>query len=302
MIDGVPIHVNRKLIGIVSMAAALSACTAVQFTYNNADALVRYMAWDYVDLDEQQSEALQQRFSRLHSWHRSSELAVYTGLVQSAENRVSKGVSRADAEWAIDELRANYRRLASRAAEEAAPILATLSPEQVRDLEKKLARDDAKYVREWLSGSASRRERHAVERTVERFEEWTGDLSRDQTSRIEQFVRAHPRIQEVRLEERHRWRREALELIRRYRKADELAPRLARLFGEPEAGRTEDYMRETRRWEGDLAALMVELDRTLSTDQRNRVLRRLRRYAEDFKALSLPRRAVSEPLPAGARS
>ena len=129
---------------------------------------------------------------------------------------------------------------------------------------------------------------------VEQFEEWTGDLNSSQRSRIDRFVLSHPEIYERRLEERRRWQRQAVALIKSHRTASELAPLLGRLFAEPESGRPENYVRDMRRWESDLAGLIVDLVATLSAEQRARVLRRLERYAEDFRALSGARRAAAD--------
>ena len=63
-----------RYIAILAALIALGACSTLQFSYNNAESLLRYMAWDYFDLDTDQADSLQQRFARLREWHRSSEL------------------------------------------------------------------------------------------------------------------------------------------------------------------------------------------------------------------------------------
>lgn len=274
------------LLAAFALLSTAAGCTAVQFSYNNAGGLVRYVVWEYVDLDGSQSQALQQHVAHLQEWHRGSELPDYVQFLLSLKTRAGRGLTRPDVVWAIETLRQSYHRSAARAVEEAVPILTTLNAEQLASIERKFAKDDAKYVKEWLSGSMSRRERYAADKMVERFEEWTGNLRAEQEDRIRQFVRAHPRNAELRLEDRRRWQRAALRLVRDAHSVDELAPELARLFGEPDRDRGEDYLLETRRWESDLADLVLEIDRTFSGEQRARVLRRIDRYAEDFKTLS----------------
>ena len=293
-------HTALQLLAAAAAAAVLIGCSAVQFSYNNMGSLIRYRVWQYVDLDAAQAEALQQRVARLQDWHRANELPAYIEFLHSADERVARGIQRPDVDWAIETLRARYRREAAHAAEEAAPLLVSLSADQIASVEKRLAKDDAKYVKEWLTGSPRRRERHAGDRLIERFEDWTGNLSAEQEARVRQFVHEHPRNAEIRLEERRQWQKAAVDLVKQYKKPQELASRLGPLFGDPDAGRSEEYMRETRRWEGDLAQLIVELDRTLSAEQRTRLLRRIDRYAEDFKALANRARSAGE-LP-GART
>lgn len=275
-----------RLVSILVWVLVLQGCAALQLTYNNAETLVRYFAWDYVEPDQQQAEALQEKVVRLHQWHRVNELPTYTAFMEDAGRRVARGLNRADVDWAISSMRTTYRRLSAKAADEVAPILVTLRPEQIETLEKRLAKDQAKYARDWLSGNAARRERRATERMVERFEEWTGDLNESQRALIGIFVREHPRIAEIRLEDRKRWQREAVEDIRRFRKVDELAPRLSKLFSEPDSARGELYRSETGRWENGVANLILEMERTLTEEQRARVQKRIARYAEDFRALA----------------
>jgi hypothetical protein len=274
-----------SLLAVVAACVALGACTAVKLTYNHADDIVKYMASDYLDLDERQQAMFRTRFADLHQWHRANELPRYAELLKAASGRMGKGLRQADVDWAAETLRSRYRLLAARAAEQAAPILATLEPAQLEALEQKFAKNNQKHVREWLPRDQARRERKLAERTIERFEQWTGRLSTAQRERIEQFAAAHPRIMEIRYAERQRWQREVLDTLKRHRQAD-LAPRIAKLVAEPEAGRPEEYVRESRRYEAGLAKLVLDLDRTLSPEQREQVTRRMERYAEDFTALA----------------
>ncbi len=274
-----------RSVAAAAAVALLAACAAVQVSYNNAESLVRYTVWRYVDLDPRQSEALQQRLARFHEWHRENELPEYVAFLEAARGRFVRGLSVSDATWAFDALRSRYRFVAARAATEAAPLLVTLSPEQIESIERKFARDDAKYEDEWLGGSAERRERRAAKRLIDRFEQWTGNLNSEQQDRIRQFVKAHPRDAQLRLDQRRRWQRDAVDLVRRYRRPEELAPRLARLFGDPDAGRPPEYLSEARRWQADLAELVVSVSRPLTPQQRARVLRRIDRYAGDFRSL-----------------
>jgi hypothetical protein len=287
----------------LATSVILGACTAVKLSYNHADDILRFMASGYFDFDERQLDQFKVRVSHLHDWHRANELPRYVDLLHSAGGRVSQGLKPGDVEWATGAVRSRYRLLAGRAAEEAAPLLATLHPEQLESMEKKIEKNNAKYAREWLSADPRKRERRLLDRTMDRFEEWTGDLNAEQRRRVEEFVRSHPRVIEIRFAERRRWQAEALQLIKRHKDPAELAPRLAKLFTDPETGRSQEYLRENRRWEAGLAQLVLDLDRTLSPGQRERVMRRMNRYADDFQALAGSSKSVAgEPRPGMAGS
>jgi hypothetical protein len=74
--------------------------------------------------------------------------------------------------------------------------------------------------------------------------------------------------------------------MRQHRTAKELAPRLADIFVQPAKHRLPEFVQALVVWESDLTDLLLDIDRTLSPEQRAHVLRRMQRYAEDFEALS----------------
>ena len=270
----------------VALAALLGGCAMARIAYNNAEPLVRYTAHDYFDLDEGQSERFRKRLLQYHDWHRRTELPVYAELLRTAAKRGANGVSREDLAWAVEELRERYRVVVTKAVEDAAPILVTLTPPQIAELEKRLAKANAKYARQFLPADEDRRIRAQAKRLVGRFEDWTGALSDEQEDRIERFVKAHLHTAQMRFENRKRWQREAVGLIRQVRTPRELAPRLADIFVQPANHRLPEYVQALAAWESDLADLILDIDRTLTPEQRAHALQRMERYAEDFEALA----------------
>jgi len=267
-------------------APVLVSCSATRVAYDNADTVVRFMASSYLDLDAAQSDDLTPRIVRFLQWHRSSELPVYAALLRSAGQRAAKGITAEDVAWGLDNVRLRYRRLAAKAAEDAAPVLATLAPAQLAVLERKLAGDNEKFAKKFLSSDDKERRRAQLKRMLERFRDFAGDLSSDQEARIERFALAHERHVALRFEERQRWQRDCVAALKEQHEPQELGRRLAEMFTRPELRRSEEFVREDKRWDGDLGQLIVDLDRSLSPKQRAQVVRRLSDYAEDFAVLA----------------
>jgi len=265
---------------------ALAACSATRLAYDNADTVARFMASSYLDLDSEQSEDLRPLIVRFHQWHRANELPVYTVLLQSASRRAAKGITADDMSWGLGNLRARYRRLAAKAAEDAAPVLATLAPEQLAALEHKFAENNEKYAKEFLPADEKKRRRAQGKRLLERLRDFSGDLTPEQEARIGRFVAANDRHVALRFEDRQRLQREFVALLKQHREPQELGRQLAEIFTRPEARRSEEFLREDKRWDEDLGQLIVDLDRSLSPVQRARVVRRLSDYAEDCTVLA----------------
>jgi len=280
----------RALAWIALVAAALAllaGCAGMtRLAYNNADLIVRKMANDYLDLDATQSEELRVRARRFHQWHRANELPQYAAFLRTAEQRFSKGMTAEDVAWAMSTARTRYRVLAVKAIDDTASMLAGLSQEQISLLDRKLSDNNARYARDLLPADERKRVRAQTRRMVDALRQWTGEVSRDQEARVERFVRAHDRHAALRLEDRQRLQRDAVGLLRQRLPAKELAPRLAKLFTEPDYRRSEEFRREDKRWETDLGKLLVELYGTLSPAQRAHVVKRIESYADDFGVLA----------------
>lgn len=269
-----------------AVMALLGACSAIKLTYNNADVLARFRASDYVTFTPAQAEQFKSRFAALHQWHRSQELPAYVQLLRAAGDRLEKGLSRDDVAWAIGNARVRYRRIAARAASDAAPILATLTADQLQQVEKRFAENNRRYAREFLEGDSRRLQYRRAAQLEAYFRDWIGPLSERQTERVDRFADDYGRMQALRLDDRKRTQQEALAILRTERDAGRLGARLAALFSQPEEGRTADYRAAFARYEAGLASLIVDMDRLLTPGQRARAQRRAQDYAEDLAALS----------------
>jgi len=273
-------------LALAACASLVAACSVTRVGYNYADTVVRYMASNYLDLDAVQSEDLKPRLVQLHQWHRANELPVYAALLRSASQRAAKGLTLEDVAWGLGNLRACYRRFAAKAAGDAAPVLTTLGPTQLAALEHKFAENNEKFAKKFLSPDDKKRRRAQTQRMLDRFSDFAGDLTPEQEARIERFALAHERHVALRFEDRQRWQRDVVALLRQQHPSQELGRSLAEMFDKPELRRSEEFIREDRRWDEDLGQLIVDLDRSLSSKQRAQVVQRLLDYAEDFSVLA----------------
>lgn len=277
---------NWRTLPFLAACALLASCSAIRMAYDNADTALRFMASSYLDLDAAQSEDMRLRIVQFHEWHRKSELPAYAALMRSASARAARGITAEDVTWGLDNVRSRYRRFGAKAAEDAAPVLASLAPAQIAALERKFADNDEKFQKNFFSADDAKRRRAQAQRMLERFRDFAGDLTVDQESRIELFALAHEKHVELRFEDRRQWQRDFVDAIRTQHKSQELGAKLADIFTKPERRRSETFIREDKAWDGALAQLIVDLDRSLSPKQRAHVVRRLSDYASDFAALA----------------
>jgi hypothetical protein len=245
------------------------------------------MADDYFDLDHQQKDEFFRRFGRLHAWHRYEQLPDYAAFLGEIQSRVKRGVGPDDVTWATEGVLARYRTLARRGADDAAALLATLTPQQVEALRRKWEKDNRRFVREHkLEGTPEERQKARLTRALKQISEWTGGLSREQEQRVAALVAAVPAIEQLRYEDRRRRQREFLAMLERRGDRADFAVKLRHWLVNWEEGRSPQYARIQAEWSEKRAAYFVGVERMLTLEQRATLTRRLQRYIDDFTQLA----------------
>jgi len=267
----------------------LAGCTALRLAYDNADTYLLFRAKSYLDLDAKGSDELDERIDEFFAWHRRTALPQYARLSEEAAKRVAHGLSREDLVWGYDSLVAHARQSLRFAAERVAPLLDRLTPQQVAHMEKRFAEDNRKFAREYLHGSEAERRKRRARRLEERLEDWVGNLSSVQAEKVRQFSERTPLYDELRAKDRQRMQAEFVDMIRKRQAQKHLPDWIANW----ERGRDPAHLAASERFRQEYLALLLELDKTLAPEQRNRAAANLRRYAEDFRVLA--RRARAGP-------
>lgn len=266
----------------LAAAALLAACTALRLAYDNADTYLLFRAKSYLDLDAKGSDELDERIDEFFAWHRRTALPQYARLSEEAAKRVTRGLSREDLVWGYDSLVAHARQSLRFAAERVAPLLDRLTPQQVAHMERRFAEDNRKFAREYLRGSEAERRKRRARRLEERLEDWLGNLSHVQAEKVRQFSERTPLYDELRAKDRQRMQAEFVDMIRKR----EVQKRLPDWIANWDHGRDPAHLAASERFRQEYLALLLEIDKTLSSEQRNRAAANFRRYAEDFRVLA----------------
>jgi hypothetical protein len=268
-----------------ALVLALAACgSATRFAYDNAEPVLLLDAERRLAFEGDQRKAARAALARFHAWHRRAELPRYAALFADAADRMRRGLTRADVDWGMQNVRARYATLIEAAVREAMPLVESLDAENVATLERRFAQDDRKRVQEELAGEPAKRARKRVTAIVKRLEAWTGPLDEAQATLVQQFVDATADHAEAAHAMRLRRQRELVALLDRTVRADSAPPaaELRALFVAWGLERTPPQRNREERF----ARLLLDLDRSLTTAQRARVVERLTAYAEDARVLA----------------
>ncbi|MCC6211875.1 MAG: hypothetical protein IT513_12615 [Burkholderiales bacterium] len=267
---------------LVLLALVLHGCSPTRLAYNNADMLIRWEANSYFDLAGEQSEEFDRMLASFQGWHRKRALPQYAALAEEAAARLARGYKREDIDWGYDAVQAQVRESLGAAAAEAAGLLDRLSPEQLGHFEQRLAEDNRRFAKEHLRGTMEERQERRLQRNVERLEDWFGPLSEVQLERVRRYGARAPLYDELRDRDRKRRQAELLAMLR----SREARARLARWAQEWDRGREPAYERAVGATRAEYTNMLLDLNRTLSAEQREHGARRLRRYAALFSELS----------------
>jgi hypothetical protein len=267
---------------LVVLGALASGCSTVRFAYDNADAYVRWQVHSYIVVEGQDADELDDRIDEFHAWHRKNALPKYVTLAHEAAQRFADGLSRADVVWGYDSARAQARESLRKAAELVAPLLDRLAPEQVAVMEHRIAEENRKFYRDNLRGAERERRARRARLAINRLEDWVGKLTQAQVQRVREYAERSPFTDELRDHDRKRLQKDVLAIVR----AREARARLPERVANWERGREPAYTAALDAWREQYFAMLLDVDRMLTHEQRARALGHMRRYAEDFEALS----------------
>lgn len=275
----------RRWLGLLALVALalLGGCSATRLMYNNAELFLRWQTGRYLDVHGPQSEELDTRIAAFLAWHRAEALPRYVALVREADARIGRGLSRADLVWGYDSFQKETRAAMRAAAEQAAPLLDRLSDEQLEHLRSRFAEDNRKFAKEQLEGDETERRRRRVKRNVERLEDWLGSLSNAQVERVRRYSERAPLVGEMRDRERRRLQAEFVAILR----AREATRRLPEWAQHWDRHREPAFAAAHRANVDALYDMLLELDRSLTPEQRASARARMLEFAADFERLAV---------------
>ena len=205
----------RHLTIIFVTSLLLQGCSAVRLGYGNADSLARWWIDQYVGMSPEQDALARERLTRVHVWHRKTQLPDYVSFLRRAQKSVTGQPTTADALTLGEEMIRLGLTLAEHTTPDIADFLATITPEQIERMAARLAEKNAEYAKEahLADGEAGQRKAR-YKRLLERAEYWFGDFSGEQKTALRQMVDGQSAGSQFFYEERLRRQREWLALVR----------------------------------------------------------------------------------------
>jgi len=207
---------RARLLFLVVLMATLAACSTIRFTYNHGDTLLYWWLNAYVDLDSDQTDWVKKDIDNLFQWHRSTQLRDYAGLLSKMQRQLGDGSVTQD-ELLSDyrDIKARTELLAFKALPQLADLAMSIKPDQIAQMEKKFAKNNDKFRREFMSGSVEDQHKAHFKKAMEQLDLWFGSFSRDQEAQLRRASDARPLDNEIWLQERTLRQKKIVALLRR---------------------------------------------------------------------------------------
>lgn len=278
-----------RIIGVLLVAAALGACSTIKLAYNNLPELSYWWLDAYLDFDGSQTPKVRDELAQLLSWHRQNELPRVLGVLQEAQALAPRDVTAAQACRMADQIRERLLAVTERAEPAGTELALSLTEAQLQQLERKYAKNNAEYRKEWLDRSPAEVQEKRYEKFLDRLEDFYGRLTPEQRELVRQQVAQSAFDPRLAGTERRQRQQEALALLRGFN-ATKPPPAEARAaihayvmrIADPPPGPWRDHQQALLQ-EGcrNLAAL----HNATSASQREQAVRRLQAYQDDLRQL-----------------
>jgi Family of unknown function (DUF6279) len=284
----------RWIIGL-ALAMLLSACSLLRIGYSQAPTFGYWWIDGYVDLTGEQSLILRDNIDRWFEWHRRVEMPRYAALLARAQREVM------EPKLSTEQLcfwRDEAQRRLDAALDEATPALATLAAsltsEQIRHMEGKLAKDGTELKRDFAQPDKAERAKVSFKRTLERYENLYGTLDDAQRAKLAQLLAASPFDADRWVAERERRNRDMLAALtkvsaggRPAEAAQAQAQAAVRLFAE-QALRSprSEYRAYQEKLTQENCALAAAMHNVTTTAQRQFARDKLKGWEEDVRLIS----------------
>ncbi len=275
------------------LAFGLGGCSAVKLGYSTLPELAYWWLDGYIDFTDVQTPQVRGELARLHAWHRAEELPRLADILGRMEQLVPDPVSAQQACAFVPELQARLNALAEQAEPAVLALAGSLTPAQLRHLERKYASNNETWRRDWLELAAEERTLKRFEQMLDRAESIYGRLDEPQRAVLRQQIASSSFDASRVLADRQRRQQDLLQTLRRLQ-APGFAPTETRALMR---GYLERVLRSPdlayRAWQDALieegCRMVSALHASTTPAQRERAARRLRAYQRDLRELAAQR-------------
>ncbi|MDT3713939.1 hypothetical protein EON09_23320 [Pseudomonas soli] len=280
-----PLRLPKALLMLIGFALALTACSRIDLAYRNLDRLVPWSLGDYLDMNREQKQLLDERLKAHLAWHCKTQLPGYLDWLDRVQLMVANdAVTDENLRQRTVEARQAIGRVTEAITPSAAELLKGMNDSQVAEMREAFRKDIDKRQKEYVDTPLAKQVENRAARMRKRLEPWLGELDAEQRLRVMSWSQALGDQNRQWIANRAQWQQQ-LVLAMDQRASPSFEPRLAQLLQRKESLWTPEYRQAFQNTERQARSLLVDLLKQSSPAQRQFLQQRLSKVRSDFSEL-----------------
>ena len=275
---------------LTAAALVMVACSRIDLAYRNLDVLVPWSLGDYLDMNREQKNWLDERLKQHLAWHCQTQLPGYLAWLDQIRQMVAEDdVTDQQLQQRTAEARDAIGRVTAEVTPSAIELLRGMDDQQVREMREAFNEDIRKRQAEYVDTPLVRQIEKRAERMEKRLKPWFGELNAEQRVRVSVWSQALGEQNRQWIANRAHWQQQ-LSLAMDQRHDASFEPRLAQLLQQKERLWTPEYRAAFQNTEAQARSLLVDLMRQSSPAQRQFLQDRLAKVRSDFSQMKCLKR------------
>jgi len=273
-----------KLVFPAIAAIMLMGCSTIKFAYNNVDWVLLNKADHYLDLNDSQRRLAEQLVAARMEVHRREELPIYVDTLKEVRVMLADELTPAEVEFIKEQIPTLYRRTMADTIPSIVILLAAIDDAQIDHLQSRFEEKNREFESNFMPESRQVRLHRRVERSIDIFEFFIGELRTEQVELVTDHRNAMPLTADDWLAY-HQARQKVLLAMLRGRASNAELERFliawwVDLADQPPTLRHKMTI-NTDAW----SKMILALDKTLDVQQRQRLLDKLDLFIGAFSEL-----------------
>ncbi|MBV7317100.1 DUF6279 family lipoprotein [Shewanella sp. NIFS-20-20] len=275
-----------KILIITVCLLGLGACST-KMSYYFLDWAIEWEVDDYVDLNDEQQQALAQAIDEFILWHQANELPRYSQHLTQVIEDIATPSLEAERWLHHSQLgKAHWQRLVAFNLEAITALIASLSDAQVAQIDANIRRQIAEDKDKYLNASDEDWLKRNDENLLERAEDLLGELSVQQRLMIRKYNRNRPRTTALWYRYQDDWSSRFISTIQHRQDPVRLHGELVLLFTAADTLKAPEYQQALVQNRLAMGELLQQLHASLTTNQQRKVVNKLQDLIADLNDLS----------------
>ncbi len=264
-----------KKTALLFLIALIASGCIFRLIYTNLDWIIPWYVSDYITLNGEQDGFLAQQIKSQLKWHRVSQLPIYSQAVKNFSAAAGKGLTRNDLEHVHDTLRLYWQDLVRQISPDIADILISADDAQIKELLASFERKNREFKEKYIDLEPEKLRKMKVERMERVLDYFLGSLTQQQETIIEMWACKLAPIAEERLAYIKQIKARFEKMLANRHDKEKFKEDLRNLMFFNREEWPADFKAKAERNRELTRETFLEIDRTLSADQRAHCIEKL---------------------------